>query len=209
MLPRDSRIVGGASYQSKRSVMRHIVGATATPSTHPRQHVYCNRVGVESCRIRALRAQSRQGMPLRTLVGEYTLTLVVPIRDIDTGIDPIGFNIIGDNTGRPERPGERQLRQNFFHNAPCLHFNFRSHRGIVGTSRWQAREDVAVFAQGRRCVTAKRPLRLAAVEEYMRDVRVSGEQARKVVGHLFCDRRVQTAGPSLLGVLVQRPPRGR
>ena len=82
------------------------------------------------------------------------------------------------------------LGQDLFQNGPCKHFGFRSHRGVSGAGRRQAREDVAILEQCRQDVTVKRLLRLVAVEEHMCDVWVLGEQGREIVGHLFGDRRV-------------------
>jgi hypothetical protein len=65
----------------------------------------------------------------------------------------------------------------------------------IASRRWRrwstaGARRLSIFRQHEQDMAAKRRLRLAAVEEHMRDARVLGEQRRKVVGYLFCNRRV-------------------
>ena len=83
-------------------------------------------------------------------------------------------------------PTPSELSQDLLHDRPSLYLGFQFHHRIGGTGRRQTRkDDVVTFEQRGQRMTSKRLLRFAAVKKYMRDVRVFGEQSRKVVDHFL------------------------
>src|SRR5947207_2489783 len=88
-----------------------------------------------------------------------------------------------------------RLGENVPYDGPFLHFGLKRHRRVSRTSRRQADKDMPIFRQRRQDMTAKCRLRPAAVKAHMRNGRILREESRKIVGHLFRDRRVETAGP--------------